>query len=109
MSFLDHLEELRTRLIRCALAVAAGMAVAFYFIEHLVNFVLEPARLALPKGTTLVFTQSGEGFPLNERLREVCQPRLALAPHRRRTFRRGTREYRERRRAHRTTRPCLTG
>jgi sec-independent protein translocase protein TatC len=64
MSFLDHLEELRTRLIRCALAVAAGMAVAFLFIEQLVNFVLEPARLALPKGTTLVFTQSGEGFSL---------------------------------------------
>ena len=28
MGFLEHLDELRTRLIKCLLAVAAGMALA---------------------------------------------------------------------------------
>jgi sec-independent protein translocase protein TatC len=64
MPFLEHLEELRTRLIRSALAVAAGMAIAFVFIQQLVDFVLEPARRALPTGTTLVFTQASEGMSL---------------------------------------------
>ena len=33
MGFLEHLDELRTRLIRACIAIAAGMAVSFVFIE----------------------------------------------------------------------------
>src|SRR5947208_3164696 len=49
MSLLEHLQELRKRLIRCCLAVAAGMAVAFVWIDPIVRFVLlAGAALASP-------------------------------------------------------------
>lgn len=62
MGFLDHLDELRTRLIRSCIAIALGMVVAFLFVERLTDFVLAPTRAALPPGTSLVTTRLGEGF-----------------------------------------------
>jgi sec-independent protein translocase protein TatC len=62
MGFLDHLDELRTRLIRSCIAVGAGMLVAFLFIDRLTDFVLAPTRAALPSGTQLITTRLGEGF-----------------------------------------------
>jgi Sec-independent protein secretion pathway component TatC len=35
MGFMEHLDELRKRLIRICLGVAAGMLVAFAFIDRL--------------------------------------------------------------------------
>jgi len=64
MSFLDHLEELRRRIIRACIGVGVGMAVAFAFIDRLVAFVLEPARRMLPVGATLIYTNPGEAFSL---------------------------------------------
>jgi sec-independent protein translocase protein TatC len=64
MGLLEHLDELRTRLIRCAVAIGAGMLVAFAFIERVVGFVLAPARHALPAGVTLIYTLPGEAFGL---------------------------------------------
>lgn len=62
MSLLEHLEELRKRIIYSCLAVGVGMLVAFLFIERLVNFMLAPARQALPQGARLIYTQPGEAF-----------------------------------------------
>lgn len=62
MGFLDHLEELRTRLIRSCLAIGAGMAIAFAFRDRIADIVLTPTLTALPKGTTLVATRVGETF-----------------------------------------------
>jgi sec-independent protein translocase protein TatC len=62
MGFLEHLDELRTRIIRSCLAVAAGMLVAFLFVDRIATFVLAPTLRALPPGTTLIFTRPGEGF-----------------------------------------------
>ena len=64
MGFLDHLDELRTRIIRSCVAVAAGMLVAFVFIDRIVAFMLAPVRRVLPPGTHLVYTQPGEAFGL---------------------------------------------
>lgn len=64
MGFLDHLDELRQRLIRSLLAVAIGMLVAFAFIDRIVNFMLAPTRQMLPAGTKLIYTQPGEAFGL---------------------------------------------
>ncbi len=64
MGFLDHLDELRRRLIRSILAVAVGMLVAFMFIDPIVSFVLAPARRVLPSGARLIYTQPGEAFGL---------------------------------------------
>jgi sec-independent protein translocase protein TatC len=58
MSFLDHLDEIRTRLIRVCVAVAAGMVIAFFFIDRLVAFVLAPMRRVLPAGANLIYTRS---------------------------------------------------
>ncbi|HLG55071.1 MAG TPA: twin-arginine translocase subunit TatC [Vicinamibacterales bacterium] len=62
MGFLDHLEELRSRLIRSGIAVGIGMLVAFVFRDRLASIVLEPTLRALPPGASLIATKPGEGF-----------------------------------------------
>src|SRR5437868_11945963 len=64
MSFLDHLDELRQRLVRACIAIAVGALIAFAFIQHIVDFVFTPMRRALPPGTTMIYTQPGEAFGL---------------------------------------------
>ena len=44
MGFLDHLEELRWRLVRCLLAMVIGSIVSFGYIDHILNVLLYPAR-----------------------------------------------------------------
>jgi sec-independent protein translocase protein TatC len=62
MGFLDHLDELRTRLIRSCIAIAAGMLVAFAFVDRIGDFVLAPTIKALPPGDPIILTKLGEGF-----------------------------------------------
>ena len=64
MSFLDHLDELRTRIVRSCIAIADGVVVGFAFIERVVNFILAPTRRLLPQGSKLIYTQPGEAFSL---------------------------------------------
>jgi sec-independent protein translocase protein TatC len=64
MGFLDHLEELRVRLIRCCIAIAIGMLIAFAFVDRLVDTLLASIERALPAGTSLVFIKPPEGFSL---------------------------------------------
>jgi sec-independent protein translocase protein TatC len=46
MSFFDHLEELRKRLIRCAIAVGVGMMVSLNYNAQLILWLKKPAQLA---------------------------------------------------------------
>jgi sec-independent protein translocase protein TatC len=62
MGFLEHLDELRRRIIRALIALAAGMAVAFFFLDRIAVFVLGPTLRALPAGTKLMTTRPGEGI-----------------------------------------------
>ncbi|HJZ70516.1 MAG TPA: twin-arginine translocase subunit TatC [Vicinamibacterales bacterium] len=64
MGFLEHLEELRVRLIRCCIAIAIGMLIAFAFVDRLVDTLLASIERALPAGTSLVFIKPPEGFSL---------------------------------------------
>lgn len=64
MGFLDHLEELRTRIIRACVALGLGMLVSFAFIERIADFVLGPTLAALPPGASLITTRLGEGLSL---------------------------------------------
>jgi sec-independent protein translocase protein TatC len=64
MGFLEHLDELRKRLIRSCVAIAVGMLLAFAFIDRIVNFVLAPTRRMLPPGARLIYTSPGEAFGL---------------------------------------------
>ena len=47
MSFLEHLEELRSRIIRALLGVAVAFVVSIIFTDKLWEFVTAPARAAL--------------------------------------------------------------
>ena len=58
MPFLDHLEELRKRLLWCILSVVLISAVGYFFSEHIMNFLLRP----YPSGEKLIFLAPTEGF-----------------------------------------------
>jgi sec-independent protein translocase protein TatC len=62
MGFLEHLDELRKRIIRSCIAVGAGMVVAFFFVDRIADFVLAPTLRMLPRGSTLITTKPGENI-----------------------------------------------
>jgi sec-independent protein translocase protein TatC len=64
MSFLEHLEELRKRILRSCIAIAVGVAGTFWFIQPIFNFILAPTRRVLPPGVKMIYTQPGEAFSL---------------------------------------------
>ena len=60
---LDHLIELRTRLLRSVLALAIGFAVCLYFADPILGFLIQPLRDAFPVGEgQLIFTKLYEVF-----------------------------------------------
>ena len=73
MSLIDHLSELRTRLFRCILAIAAGSLVGFYFARDIRNFLLEP----LPNGVAQVLGP-GDAFAIQLRISIVVGIILAM-------------------------------
>jgi sec-independent protein translocase protein TatC len=72
MSFLDHLDELRRRLIWAIGAVAVGFAIAIFFIERMFEFVLRPMQQLLPPGQTLIYTEPGEAFFLQIKIAVIA-------------------------------------
>jgi sec-independent protein translocase protein TatC len=46
MTFLEHLEELRVRLIRSVIALVAASAASWTFREEIFHFLTEPLRKA---------------------------------------------------------------
>ena len=65
MSFLEHLDELRKRIVHSLLAVAVGVLVSFAFINYISDFLLGPTRRLLPPGSKMIYTQPGEAFSFN--------------------------------------------
>ena len=59
MPFLEHLGELRTRIVRSLIALMAGTLVALYFSERLVDWLAKPVTAL---GYELVFTAPAEAF-----------------------------------------------
>ena len=47
MSFLDHLEELRSRIIHALLGVGIAFAASLFFSDKLWDFVITPVLAAL--------------------------------------------------------------
>ncbi len=64
MSFLEHLDELRKRIIRAVIAVFVGFLIACFFIQQLFDFIMKPLQLLLPPGGSLIFTDPTEAFVL---------------------------------------------
>jgi sec-independent protein translocase protein TatC len=61
MTFLEHLEELRVRLIRSLSALVVGFAVCWNFAEPIFRFLTDPMRKAYPK-VQFIATAPGEAF-----------------------------------------------
>src|SRR5213080_724819 len=66
MSFLDHLEELRKRIIHSLIGVAVAFGVCWYFKDYLYWLVSRPIDKA--GVTSLVFSTPTEGFNLELKL-----------------------------------------
>jgi sec-independent protein translocase protein TatC len=62
MSFLDHLDELRRRIMWALGSVVVGFGIAIAFYQQLFNFVIGPMQAMLPKGQTLIFTEPTEAM-----------------------------------------------
>lgn len=64
MSFLEHLDELRQRIIWSLVAVGVGCLLSFAFIQRIYDFIMRPLAALLPAGSHLVFTEPTEAFVL---------------------------------------------
>lgn len=62
MSFLDHLDELRKRLVIAVAAVFIGFLVAFTVIGPITEFVMRPLYEILPEGGQFIYTEPTEAF-----------------------------------------------
>lgn len=60
--FLSHLEELRKRLIVCAVAVGVGFGISYFFSERLFQLLVSPLYAVMPEGDHLIFTNLPEMF-----------------------------------------------
>ncbi len=62
---LDHLIELRTRLVRCVIALAIAFAICLYFADDIFGFLVRPLTVAFAEGNQqgrLIYTQLYEAF-----------------------------------------------
>jgi sec-independent protein translocase protein TatC len=60
---LDHLLELRTRLLRCIMALGLAFVVCMYFADQIFGFLVRPLTDAFPPGEgRLVYTKLYEAF-----------------------------------------------
>jgi sec-independent protein translocase protein TatC len=78
MSFLDHLGELRLRLIRASIAIAVGFGVCIAFGERLFSLLAAPITRLLPKEASLVFTALPDPFFIYLKVAFIAGTFLAL-------------------------------
>lgn len=54
LTLIDHLVELRDRILRCIVAVVVLFLALFYFANDIYTYVAEPLISALPEGSTMI-------------------------------------------------------
>ncbi|WP_379549285.1 twin-arginine translocase subunit TatC [Qipengyuania sp. DGS5-3] len=59
---IDHLIELRTRLVRSVFALMIAFGICLYFAEPILGFLIQPLREASEGGSQLIFTKLYEVF-----------------------------------------------
>jgi sec-independent protein translocase protein TatC len=64
MSFLEHLDELRKRLVHIAIYISIGFVACWFFARPIYDFLAVPLAKALPPGTKLAFTKPTDPFTL---------------------------------------------
>ncbi len=62
MTLMEHLSELRTRLVRSFIVVGLAFIVCYTFAEQLFAELCKPLIAALPEGSKLIFTALPEAF-----------------------------------------------
>ena len=75
MSFLEHLEELRQRLVRSVISLAVGFGVCFYFHEEIYGYLARPLTdtlRSLHMADKLVYTNPTDPFNLYVKLSLVA-------------------------------------
>jgi sec-independent protein translocase protein TatC len=60
--FMAHLEELRKRLVICAIAIGIGFVISYIFSKQLFSFLILPLTKVLPAESRLIFTSLPEMF-----------------------------------------------
>lgn len=73
-SIFDHFRELRTRLVRIAIAIVVGFGICWGFHEQIAAIVYHPLVSALPPGesSSIIFTGVAEGFLTHMKLAIVA-------------------------------------
>jgi len=77
MSFLEHLDELRKRIVNALIAVLVGILISFTFISRIYSFMMAPTMRQLPAGSRLIYTEPGEAFSLYIQLSMIVGAVLA--------------------------------
>lgn len=67
LGFLDHLDELRGRVIKSLIAIGVGTLVAFFFYEPILDILILPYEVAVP-GSDLAYFRPTEAFSLAMRI-----------------------------------------
>jgi sec-independent protein translocase protein TatC len=77
MSFLEHLDELRTRLVKAVAALGVAFVVSWIFVERLLDFIFTPIAATI-KGGRFQYNEPGEAFMLRMKLAALAGLFLAL-------------------------------
>lgn len=62
MGLMDHLTELRGRLVRCCIAVCIGFAACWAVVDPIFDILIQPLLAVLPQGTHAQYTTLPEAF-----------------------------------------------
>ncbi len=62
MTILEHIEELRIRLLWIIGGIFVGLALTISHSEQIINLAIEPLKQALPPGSKIIFTGVTEAF-----------------------------------------------
>jgi len=78
MTFLEHLDELRKRIIIAVSSIGVGCLIAFTFVNKIYDFVYFPLAALLPKGSQFIFTEAGEAFFLKMKMALIVGIMIAM-------------------------------
>jgi len=62
MTFIEHLEELRKRILWSLAVVFVCFIFTYNFSKQIFDSLMQPVIKSLPQGSTLIFTKPAEGF-----------------------------------------------
>ena len=75
--FTAHLEELRRRLIKCAIAIGVGFIISYFFKERIFDILTQPLIQAMDSGDHLIYTNLPEAFFTFLKAAFICALMLA--------------------------------